>query len=166
MKKKIVLSKQSGTAVVGWTVCLLLSPHVPLCCLCVCVYSLSLSVCISVCLSLFPFLTSACIPGWRRTITYVKGKLDFVKNIPVDHIFTLTAIVQKYLNKRGAKMYVAFVDFRKAFDSVRHYDLLAALRKEVVSGKCAGDIRAMYNSLLSCVRVNGELTDFFDCPMV
>ena len=46
-------------------------------------------------------------------------------------------------------MYVAFVDFRNAFDSVRQYDLLAAVRKEGVSGKFAAAIRAMYDSLLS-----------------
>ena len=59
-------------------------------------------------------------------------------------------------------MYVAFVDFRKAFDSVRHYDLLAAIRKEGVSGKFAGAVRDMNNSLLSWVRVNDDLTDLFD----
>ena len=46
-----------------------------------------------------------------------------------------------------AKMYAAFVDFRKAFDSVRHCD---TIRKEGVSGKFAGSIKAMYISLLSC----------------
>ena len=61
-------------------------------------------------------------------------------------------------------MYVAYVDFRKAFDSVRHYGLLAAVRKEGVSGQFAGTIRDTYNSMFSCVRVNGELTDVFDCP--
>ena len=53
-------------------------------------------------------------------------------------------------------MYVAFVDFRKAFDSVRHCKLLETLQKEGVSGKFAGDIKAMYNSLLSCDRVKNE----------
>ena len=54
------------------------------------------------------------------------------------------------LNKRGAKLNVAFVDFRKAFDSVRHHCILAAIRKEGVAVKFAGAIRAMYNYLLSC----------------
>ena len=46
-----------------------------------------------------------------------------------------------------SKMYVAFVDFRKAFDSVWHSELLDRIQKEGVSGKFAG---AMYISLLSC----------------
>ena len=35
----------------------------------------------------------------------------------VDHIFSLYAMVQKYLLKH-IKLYVAFVEFKKAFDSV------------------------------------------------
>ena len=34
----------------------------------------------------------------------------------VNHIFALNTFVQKHLENRGAKMYIAFVDFRKAFD--------------------------------------------------
>ena len=48
-----------------------------------------------------------------------------------------------------AKMYAAFVDFRKAFDSVRHCEL-DTMQKEGVCGKFAGSIKAMYISLLSC----------------
>ena len=49
-----------------------------------------------------------------------------------------------------SKMYVAFVDFLKAFDSVWHSELLDTIQKEGVSGKFAGAIKAMYISLLSC----------------
>ena len=41
-----------------------------------------------------------------------------------DQIFNLYAIAQKCLNKKGQKLYVAFVDFKKAFDSVHHDKLL------------------------------------------
>ena len=95
----------------------------------------------------------------------VEEQARFRKNYStVDHIFALNAIVQKHFEKHGAKMYVAFVDFRKAIDSVRHCELLEAIRKEGVSGKFAGAIRAMYSSLLSCVRMKNEYADFFECP--
>ena len=48
----------------------------------------------------------------------------------VDHIFNLYAIVQKCLKKKGQKLYVAFVDFSKAFDSIRHDKLLECIRKQ------------------------------------
>ena len=38
----------------------------------------------------------------------------------VDHIFTLYAIIQKYIRKSRGRFYVAFVDFSRAFDSVPH----------------------------------------------
>ena len=33
-----------------------------------------------------------------------------------DHVFTLCAMTQKYISRRGGKLYVAFIDLRKAFD--------------------------------------------------
>ena len=44
-----------------------------------------------------------------------------------DQIFNLYAIAQNCLNKKGQKLYVAFVDFKKAFDSVHHDKLLQAV---------------------------------------
>jgi hypothetical protein len=82
-----------------------------------------------------------------------------------DHIFTLYSIVQKCLLNKGKKLYVAFVDFKKAFDSVKHDLLLQSLYNEGIKGKFLGAIMAMYNSLLSCVKVNGVLSDYFDCPV-
>ena len=47
-----------------------------------------------------------------------------------DHIFTLYAMTQKYLSKKGGKLYVVFVDLRRAFDSVRYSKLLDVLQKK------------------------------------
>ena len=83
----------------------------------------------------------------------------------VDQIFNLYAAVQKCQQKKGRKLYVAFVDFRKAFDSVRHDKLLECLKVQGVKGKFLCSLKSMYQSLLSCVRANCELTEFFDCPV-
>ena len=82
----------------------------------------------------------------------------------IDHVFVLNAIIQKHLKKRGAKMYVAFVDFRNAFNPVRHCKLLETLQKEGVFGKFAGATKATYNSLLSC-GVKTEYTHFLNVQM-
>ena len=48
----------------------------------------------------------------------------------VDHIFTLTSVITKKLNsKRGGKVYVAFVDYKKAFDTVNREALWNVLQK-------------------------------------
>ena len=81
-----------------------------------------------------------------------------------DHIFTLNAIVEKCLSKRGGKLYACFVDLKKAFDSVHRESLINVLHSNGLSGKFIRALEAMYRSVLSCVRVKDKLTELFDCP--
>lgn len=81
----------------------------------------------------------------------------------LDHIFTLYNLVEKYLLK-NTKFYVAFVDFRKAFDSVNRNALWNVLRKTGVNGKLYRALRSIYDSVLACVRDKSIYTDFFECP--
>ena len=84
----------------------------------------------------------------------------------IDHVFTLHAIIQKSLSKPGHKLYVAFVDMRKAFDSVRHDLLFMKMNELGIDGRFLLAIMNMYNSLKACVRdFRGNLTDFFPCPV-
>jgi len=98
-------------------------------------------------------LISECQAGFRR------------KYSTVDQIFTLYAVIQSQINKKGRKLYVAFVDFRKAFDSVQHNKLMQCIQDQGVQGKFFAALQAMYRSLKSCVRANFELTEMFDCPI-
>jgi len=52
----------------------------------------------------------------------------------IDNAFILHSIIQKYLTKKR-KLYVAFIDFRKAFDSVDRSKLWLILEKNGVTGK-------------------------------
>ena len=95
-----------------------------------------------------------------------KHKLGFAGIIRLQtRFFYLYAIAQKCLNKKGQQLYVAFVDFRKAFDSVRNNKLLQAVQQEGVKGKFFASIKSVYDSLLSCVRANNDYSDFFECPV-
>ena len=82
-----------------------------------------------------------------------------------DHIFTLNAIVQKCLSKKGGKLYVCFIDLRKAFDSVSRDLLFNMLEERGLKGNFMNSIRAIYKSVKSCVRANNELSEFFECPV-
>ena len=53
----------------------------------------------------------------------------------VDNLFTLMAMGQKYLSKRGGRFYCLFVDFSKAFDRVNHTELINSLICKGVHGK-------------------------------
>ena len=61
-------------------------------------------------------------------------------------------------------MYVAFIDFRKAFDSVIRSKLLAILKKKNLKGKMYRTIVSMYNVVKSKVRAGNDLTESFVCP--
>ena len=37
-----------------------------------------------------------------------------------NHIFTLLTLIDHYVNKKNDKLFLCFVDFRKAFDKVDH----------------------------------------------
>ena len=88
----------------------------------------------------------------------------FLKNYSnIDHLFTIVAIIQKQLSYHR-KLFVAFVDFRKAFDSVVRKTLWKILRKSGVNGKIFRAITSMYNAVKAKVRAGGDLTESFMCP--
>lgn len=81
----------------------------------------------------------------------------------VDHIFTLYAVVQKNL-LQNKKVYVAFVDFRKAFDTVKRNVLWNILLKTGISGRMLSALTALYQSVQFCVRNSmNNCTDYFEC---
>ena len=82
----------------------------------------------------------------------------------MDNVFVLYAIVQRYLTKKSGKVYVCFVNFKKAFDTINRSMLWNVLRKAGVGGKILKILQSMYKIVKSCVRCPESLTDFFDCP--
>ena len=81
----------------------------------------------------------------------------------MDHIFTLMATIQKQL-VRHRKLYVSFIDFRKAFDSISRQKLWLILRKNGISSKMLQAIKSIYTVVKAKVRVGGEYTESFLCP--
>jgi hypothetical protein len=81
----------------------------------------------------------------------------------IDHIFTLLACVQRQLLNHN-KLYVAFIDFKKAFDFVDRVRLWNILQSMGVSGKMRRAIRSIYTVVKAKVRVGADVTDTFLCP--
>lgn len=79
-----------------------------------------------------------------------------------DHIFTLHAAIEKHLLKRS-KLYVGFIDFRKAYDTVNRTVLWSVLMRSGVSGRMLRMIRAMYATVEARVLSNEGYTDYFEC---
>ena len=79
-----------------------------------------------------------------------------------DNIFVIYSIIE-YLKCRKMKLFCAFIDFQKAFDSVWRAGLWAKLLKYNITGKVLTVIKNMYDNIKSCVNINGNTTSFFDC---
>ena len=83
----------------------------------------------------------------------------------IDNGFILYSIVNKHLCKKGRKLYVAFIDFKKAFDSVDRCKMFSILTKYGVKGHLLESIKNIYNSVKACVRNGSVYSDVFDCPI-
>jgi hypothetical protein len=62
---------------------------------------------------------------------------------------------------QGRKLHCVFVDYRKAFDSVRRVYLWQKLLKCTIDGKMFKIIKSMYNNAKSCVRQGNSCSNFF-----
>ena len=80
-----------------------------------------------------------------------------------DHIFTFRAIIENYFRNNKGPLYVCFVDFKKAFDSVDHKLLLQQLVTYGIKGNFLNVITSLYDKVKSCVRGNDSLTEIFPC---
>ena len=75
-------------------------------------------------------------------------------------MFTLLAFVQKQFSLNH-KLYVDFIDFEKAFDSINRKLLQPILLQNGINGKLYRCIKSMYNSVR--VRCGSKMTDYINC---
>ena len=83
------------------------------------------------------------------------------KRSTIDHISSLTNIIDTRKKLRKAT-FCAFIDFRKAYDSINRSKLWNRLAEIGVTGKLFTSIKALYSNVSSCVRVNDNMTDWFN----
>ncbi|CAC5379161.1 unnamed protein product [Mytilus coruscus] len=95
-----------------------------------------------------------------------RGVLNYEQNVfrkglsTIDHISTLTSIIECRKLKRMST-YAAFIDFKKAYDSINRQLLFIKLNDLGINGTMFNALRSLYNDVRSCVRVNGFSTDWF-----
>ena len=80
----------------------------------------------------------------------------------VDNIFVLNTLINLLQNSRK-KLFCAFIDLKRAFDSVWRHGLWYKLNMFKINGKCFQLIRNIYKNVKSCIMLNGAKSDFFDC---
>ena len=82
----------------------------------------------------------------------------------IDHIFVLITVIR---NRKalGKDTFLAFIDYKKAFDSVERNCLLYKLAKIGINGKMYRAIAGLYSNPRSCVVLNSHETEYFECPI-
>ena len=79
----------------------------------------------------------------------------------IDNTFVLSGIIEKY-KALERPLYVAFIDFKSAFDHVNRKALLFKLKSQKVHGKFLNIVRSMLQNSKSRVKWNGTLGEIFD----
>ena len=80
----------------------------------------------------------------------------------IDHMFTLLALIQKQF-AFNRKLYVAFIDFEKAFDSISRKLLWPILIKNGIKGKLYQCVKSMYSAVKARVRCGVNFTEYINC---
>ena len=84
----------------------------------------------------------------------------------VDHIYTLYSMASNCLyGRRRSKLYVVFIDYKKAFDTVDRNVLFKILEKQGVSTKFLNMLKAIYKVVNVVIRCGKEFTNKIYCPL-
>ena len=80
----------------------------------------------------------------------------------VEKVFVLKMLIQHRIEKKDGKVFAVFIDYKKAFDRVWHDGLFSVLQQYGVLRKLINIIRDLYSKAKTCIRVNNNLTDWFE----
>jgi endonuclease/exonuclease/phosphatase family metal-dependent hydrolase len=78
-----------------------------------------------------------------------------------DHLQVLNQVIEKS-NEYKEPLYIAFVDYEKAFDSVEHEDILNALEKHQIPTVYIETLASMYRNGTAQVKVDNNMSKPFD----
>ena len=79
-----------------------------------------------------------------------------------DSIFILKSLINKYIHKEKKKLYICFVDLRKAFDSVWRIGLLYKLTKMGVGKLFFNIIKNQYENTESAIKYKDQFSNYFN----
>ena len=82
----------------------------------------------------------------------------------IDHLFTLVTVLRNR-KEQGKDTFLAFVDYKKAFDSVDRSILFFKLAKFGISGRMYKAISSLYSNPQARVVLDDFATEYFDCPI-
>lgn len=78
-----------------------------------------------------------------------------------DHMFILKTLIDVYTSKKNQKLYICFVDLKKAYDRVWRTGMLAKLLRSGIGGNFYRIVKSMYQEVNSCVKTHEGYTPIF-----
>jgi exonuclease III len=105
----------------------------------------------------------------NRIVTFLDDKhaisevqAGFRKNCrTTDNIFIIKSLIDKYVKNGKKRLYLGFIDFQKAFDTIWHPGLLYKLQLHGITGNIYNIIKNMYSKVTLQVKHEGQLTPPF-----
>ena len=79
-----------------------------------------------------------------------------------DHLYVVNTLMRKFKHLKK-KLFMCFVDFRKAYDSVWREALMYKLLEYDIRGNFYSVIEEMYKGGEACLKNDGYLSEFFQC---
>ena len=93
----------------------------------------------------------------------LKNQTGFRKGYSsLNHVFSLKSLIDIFFSKKK-KLYCAFIDFKKAFDTVWRSGLWIKLISFGITGKLFNVVRNIYDNVKSCVQLNNNKSAYFNC---
>ena len=86
-------------------------------------------------------------------IGFKKGKRT------TDHVFVLQTLIDKILKHEKRKLFVAYIDFRKAYDSVNRNDLFFKLKQMEIRGLFLDNSKSLYSSIKYHAKIGNGYID-------
>ena len=96
----------------------------------------------------------------QATFPITSNQIGFMKgHRTADHIFVLKTIIDKIVKVERKNLFVAFIDFRKAYDRINRDLLFLKLQKCGIRGTFYRNLKIMYDTLSYRVKVRGGTLD-------
>ena len=76
-----------------------------------------------------------------------------------DHIFVLQTLVDKIVKHEKRKLFVVFIDFRKAYAFINKNDLFFNLKQMEIGGLFLDNLKSLYSSIKYCVKIEKGYID-------
>ena len=85
-------------------------------------------------------------------------QIGFLKGFrTADHLLVIDTIINEVVHKKKKKLFVAFIDLKKAYDKINRDALIFKLKRKGFSGKFLMSIVALVNNVLQIPKINGKL---------